>query len=65
MGSNVKELLTAKQVGSKLGLRPETIRTMARRRQLPSVKLSRGIVRFDWGAVVETLRKHERSAAAV
>ena len=52
----MSELLTAEQVGEKLGLRPSTICALARSGKIPRVKLTGRIIRFDWNDVVAAMK---------
>lgn len=52
------ELLTARELGSRLRVSPETVRAWGRRGFIPTVRLSRKVIRFNLQAVLEA-----RSAA--
>jgi len=53
---NETELLTVDQLADRLHVRPRTVQAWARRGRIPAVKLSAKVVRFDWCAVLATLR---------
>jgi hypothetical protein len=42
-----------------------TVRLLANRGTIPSIKLSPRLIRFSWPAVLEAMEKFERSAVAV
>ena len=52
---HTKELLTAEELADRLRVRPETVRTWARRGTIPAVRLSPKVIRFDLQAVVEAM----------
>lgn len=49
------DLLTADELAARLRLRPDTIRSWARRSLIPAIRLSPKVIRFDQAAVVKTL----------
>ena len=56
------EMLSAEELGSRLKLRPNTLLAWARRGKIPSVKLGRKTVRFDYAAVVAVIDKARENA---
>jgi excisionase family DNA binding protein len=59
------ELLTVCQLAERLHVRPRTVQLWARRGRIPAVRVSAKIIRFDWQAVVSTLRhRTEQTEAA-
>lgn len=53
------ELLTAEELAGRLHIRPDTVRSWARRGLIPKVQLSPKVIRFDQAAVVEAMTKQE------
>ncbi len=53
------EFLTAEEMADRLRLRPDTVRSWARRGLIPSVRLSSKVVRFEPGAVIEAMTKRQ------
>jgi excisionase family DNA binding protein len=51
-------LWTVDDVASYLRLNPETVRAMARRRELPSVKVGKRIWRFKISEIKDWLKSH-------
>jgi predicted site-specific integrase-resolvase len=54
---NDAELLTANLLAERLHIRPRTVQAWARMGLIPTVKLSAKVVRFEWQAVLTTLRE--------
>lgn len=52
----MENLLTAKQLGERLGLRPRTLVRWAGKGLIPAVKPTQRVVRFEYAAVLEALR---------
>ena len=50
------ELLTADELAGRLKLQPTTVRRWSRLRRIPSIKITRKVVRYDWCAVVAALK---------
>ena len=66
----MSEYLTADELALKLRLAPDTVREMARRGKIPSIRISPKVIRFDPLAVDQALRavdavavKHSTEAA--
>lgn len=51
-----QELLTARELASRLAVQPSTIRKWVRQGRIPEVVLSPKVRRFDYAAVVEALK---------
>ena len=51
------ELLTTPELARLLKLQPETVRRLVRRGQIPSIRLSPKIVRYDADAVMRAMRQ--------
>lgn len=51
------EMLTLKELGARLRVHPDTLRGMYRRGKIPGLKLGHRTLRFDFGEVVEALRR--------
>ncbi len=51
------ELLTAEELGNRLKLKPETIRTWARKGLIPSLHPTTKTLRFDFQSVLSTIDK--------
>ena len=49
------EFLTAEELAERLRVQPNTVREWSRKRKIPVVRVSRKVVRFDWGAVLDAL----------
>ena len=49
------ELLTARELAKRLRVSPETVRAWARRGSIPTLRLSRKVVRYDAEAVLAAL----------
>ena len=56
------ELLTAKELASRLGLSECTIGKWARAGKIPSVKPSPRVVLFDWEDVAQAIKRLAKSA---
>jgi excisionase family DNA binding protein len=56
------EFLTAAELAERLRVRPATIRGWGRAGRIPTVRLSRRVLRFDWNEVLAALRRHEQKA---
>ena len=56
------ELLTAEELATRLAVSERTVIDWARRRQIPEVRLSRRVRRFDYGEVLAAVRKMDRGA---
>lgn len=52
----MENLLTATQLGERLGLRPRTLIRWAGKGLIPAVKPTQRVVRFEYAAVLEALR---------
>ncbi len=52
----MSEYLTADELALVLRLSPDTVRDLARRGKIPSIRISRKIIRYDRSAVDEALR---------
>jgi excisionase family DNA binding protein len=55
----VTVLLTAEELAERLKIQPSTVRRWSRDGRIPTVRLSPKVVRYDYDAVVETLRREE------
>lgn len=55
-----RRLLTAGEMGARLGLQPDTIRKWALAGKIPSVKAGRRTVRFDPAAVIRALEDRDK-----
>ncbi len=53
------ELLSAEELAGRLHLRPETVRSWARRGLIPKVQFTPKVIRFDLAAVVEAVTKRQ------
>ncbi len=49
------ELLTAGELAERLRIKPSTVSVWARAGRIPSIKLSRKVIRFDVVAVIDAL----------
>lgn len=56
------ELLTAKGLAERLGVRPSTIRRWQREGRIPGVRISAKVVRYDFQAVLEAVNENNRKA---
>lgn len=54
------KLISAKEVASELGLNPETVRRMARRGQIPYVKISATHFKYDLENVIKALNENQK-----
>ena len=52
----MSEYLTADELARKFRLSPDTVRDMARRGKIPSIRLSAKVIRFDPVAVDQALQ---------
>ncbi len=57
----MNELLTAEELGKRLRLRPDTIKSWARRGLIPSIRATNKTRRFDIAEVIEALRRRHGS----
>lgn len=60
----MSDYLTADELALKLRLAPDTVREMARRGKIPSIRISPKVIRFDPIAVDQTLRSIEAAVAS-
>ncbi len=56
---SVVELLTTEELAARLRVQPETVRQWSRQGLVPVIRVSRKIIRFDFRAVVEHLRRQQ------
>ena len=66
-GKNVvidTELLTVDQLADRLHVRPRTVQAWSRQKRIPTFRLSAKVVRFDWLAVLATLRNQAQQREA-
>ena len=56
-------LLDSCQLGRRIGVSPETIRSWAREGRIPCIRITPKVIRFDWEAVLAALDVHEQAAA--
>ena len=52
-------LLTADELAARLRVSPATVREWARRKQIPSIRISHKIIRYDFADVVASLKQTE------
>lgn len=52
-------LMTADEVAGRLNVRPATVRQWARRGWIPTVRLSRKVLRYNLDAVVEAMTNRQ------
>lgn len=57
------ELLTIRELAARLKLHPDTLRGLYRRKVIPGIKVGHRTLRFEYGAVVEALRRAGDPAA--
>lgn len=57
-------LLTLDELAARLRLHPDTARGLYRRKKIPGLKLGYRTLRFDYGQVLEALRRANDPAAA-
>ena len=50
-----KKLITAEELAEQLRLKPKTIHDWARKRKIPSIKISPKVIRFDFDEVLQSL----------
>ena len=53
---NDLELLTVRQIATRLGVAPRTVQEWARCGRIPAMRISAKVIRFDWQAVVAAVR---------
>lgn len=53
----VKDFLTAEEVAYRLNITPSTVRRWVNEGKIPGLYISPKVLRFDWQAVSEALRK--------
>jgi excisionase family DNA binding protein len=58
------DLLTARELGKRFRVAPDTVREWARRGSIPTVRLSRKVIRFDLQAVLAALSAARTKAVA-
>ncbi len=58
------ELLTARELGKRLRVSPDTVRAWARRGCIPTLRLSPKAIRFDANAVMAAVAKAQGKAVA-
>ena len=56
------ELLTAVELAERLKVKPETVRTWAIKKIIPSIRANRKFLRFDLGAVIQALNSSKGDA---
>ena len=56
------EYLTAVELAERLRVRPATIRSWGRTGRIPTIRLSRRVLRFDLSEVLAALRQHVQKA---
>ena len=59
-----QELLTVDQLAERLHVGPRTVQLWARRKRIPSIKISAKVVRFAWTAVMTALHDLEGNREA-
>ena len=52
----MKALITAVDLGERIGVRASTIRSWARKGVIPVVRISHKVIRFDYEVVLEALQ---------
>ena len=52
-----EEILSAEEVGHRLGVQAETVRRWARQNKIPHVRIGSKILRFNWTDVWAVLEK--------
>lgn len=56
------ELLTLDQVAARLHIKPRTVQAWVRCGRIPAMHLTAKVVRFDWAAIMNALKKQEMSS---
>ncbi len=49
-------LLTAVELATKIGVRPDTVKLWARKGMIPAIRISPKVIRFDLSAVLAALQ---------
>jgi excisionase family DNA binding protein len=55
------DLLTAEQLAERLGVKPRTIREWFRAGLIPASRLTRKVIRYDFGQVVTALEQRQEA----
>jgi hypothetical protein len=53
------DLIDAKELGRRLMMRPKPVLALARRGEIPCIRVSRKVIRFDYRAVLDALRRRQ------
>ena len=64
MEHQTSDLLTARELASCLRVSADTVRTWARRGRIPTIRLSRKVVRYDLADVLAALKEPARKVVS-